>query len=385
MLPNLSSLSLRRQCLAVGAPLSDEVKAAMGNIECNICLELLSTTSPYWLGNENDDGAKGWTIACFNQHVFHKACLKGAWEGAGRGRERCPDCREKPAPGLVARSTMWRMGASTAVPDLPPPRTFEPRQQYVVEMLDRVVADDPTPPPLPPPPPPGPPRPPLAVPPGNLGMQVRVNPIIEAGGRSPLALWKVPRTEELGDQNLKPPLPEDTRRVFGEVEVHLQTMRNMLDDTPGVNVLVLGARSTEIAIIQVSVLSNRINYISFGFMIHILHQYVTGMQAMMDAENEDEGDPRVRASQEAMLDVIKRIISAYEGLARRAGLSWDAEEGHYRLNDMARLPDGSPFVRPAGANVPPPQVDDDVPDVTDVTDVTGTFGGLLGHMAGTYA
>lgn len=107
MLPNLANLSFRRQRLAVGAPLSDEVKAAILEIECNICSEKIKVPSLSWLGPSTDAGATRWTIACFNQHVFHKACLKGAWNGAGLGNERCPDCREPPAQGLLTESAGW--------------------------------------------------------------------------------------------------------------------------------------------------------------------------------------------------------------------------------------------------------------------------------------
>lgn len=309
MLPNLANLSLRRKCLSVGAPLSDEVKKAMLEIECNICSEMLKVPSPYWRGRSDDPGAKEWTIACFNQHVFHKACLKGAWNGAGRGNERCPDCRESPAQGLLAKSTDW-MGT----PPPPPSR-----------MVRRPSEDDGQ-------------RP--------LGMRMRVNPTLQGLSANRPALWRVPRSDNLGEQDLRPPLPIDTARVHDSVETTLIAVRALTAEGDSrVNLRVLEARLTEVGYMQQAVLENRINYIIFGLLLIILNQYVWGIRL-----------PVGRMQQDAIVKLVQEIIDAYTNMARQAGLTWDVPAERFRVNDMARLPDGSLAQTPAPAPAPAPAV-----------------------------
>lgn len=113
MFPNLSGLSHNTVCVPcvsrvpVGAPLSDLIKKALAKTECNLCFELLSSPSPNWKGADGDPKASEWAIVCSNQHIFHRACIKTAWDAAGIGKERCPDCRLAPSEGTLVDSVGW--------------------------------------------------------------------------------------------------------------------------------------------------------------------------------------------------------------------------------------------------------------------------------------
>lgn len=342
MLPSLANLSLRRQGLAVGAPLSDEVKvaivkdamlkiqqgaplsdevkAAMLEIECNICFEKIKEPSPSWRGDSTDAGAKEWTVACFNQHVFHKACLKRAWNEAGSGNERCPDCRAPPAQGLLAQSTGW-LGA---------PSTPGPERPAVYRMLRQRSEDDRQ---------------------RSRGMRMRVDSALQAAEHYSPA-WHTPLGDNLGGHDLRPPLPIDTARVHGEVETQLAAIRSLLtEDDVQIDRearlafevrLALEARLEEIGHMQQTVLQNRINYTILGTLILILDQYVSGLRPVGQSDVTDVGLPATALR-------VQEIKDAYMEMARQAGLSWDVSEERFRANNMARLLDGSPLITPAPA------------------------------------
>lgn len=168
MLPNLgglslSKLSLARHCLAADDMSGRPDDALMNQVMCDICFAPLAPPADWTPADALPEGETEWppawtewtgadpkwTVACKNNHIFHKYCLKRTLQVSQKGQV-CPECSEPVEPGILG--TLFPRPAGQVTParrqrsgdDAGPPRV-----RRFPELARRMRRDAPQGPPSP--------------------------------------------------------------------------------------------------------------------------------------------------------------------------------------------------------------------------------------------